>query len=161
MGRGLPPQVAEDVVFASWEKSTAGFDPRRGSFEAYMQKVVRTACAQWWRRQGTERRAQAALRLLPTAASTAAAERAAQHQQALLDALSDEERQVFAAWALQKHLGKGRVTAAEVGASLGMEPTAYDNAKRRLKARLRTLLDTLGWSVGDVLYGGRDADRAS
>src|SRR5690606_5594752 len=56
MGRGLPPQVAEDVVHEAWEKASRSFDPRRGTFEAFMQRLVRNDCAGWWRRHGVRDR---------------------------------------------------------------------------------------------------------
>lgn len=159
MGRGLPPEAAEDVVHASWEKAVQGFDPRLGSFEAYMQKVVRNACAYWWRDHGRTRRATAALRLVPSEADTARQQRAADHQEAILEALSEEERRIFAAWALQKHLGKGRVTSEDMSRSLGLDARAYENAKRRLKDQLGRLLDRFGWSVHELLFGERDVDQ--
>jgi DNA-directed RNA polymerase specialized sigma24 family protein len=161
MGRGLPPQVAEDVVFAAWERAQQGFDPARGSFEAYMQRIVRRDCAGWWRRQGVQRRAHDGLRLVPDPPAAAEVARAEACQQQLLEALQPDERAVFATWALQRHLGKGRLSAADAGASIGLEPRAYDNAKRRLKARLHALMERFGWSLADLIPGGRHADRAS
>ncbi|MCB9677748.1 MAG: hypothetical protein H6737_21760 [Alphaproteobacteria bacterium] len=158
-GRGLPAQEAEDVVFEAYQTASATFDPQRGSFEAYMQAVVRNATAYWWRNQGRAARASSHLRLVPTAADSARLERAAEKQQAVLEALSDDERAIFAAWALQKHLGKGQVSAADVGASIGLEPTAFENAKRRLRARLHALLDRFGWSVRDLIHGDDDVDQ--
>jgi DNA-directed RNA polymerase specialized sigma24 family protein len=159
MGRGLPPQEAEDVVFDAWERAHTAFDPARGDFETYMHAAVRHACAYWWRRQARAGRAHAHLRLLPSPEDTAGPERAASHQQALLDALTEEEREVFAAWALQKHLGKGQVQSAEVAASIGLSPRAFDNAKRRLKTQLDRLLARFGWTVADVLHGEDHVDR--
>lgn len=160
MGRGLPAQVAEDVVYAAWERAGPSYDPRRGSFEAYLQKVVRNDCAYWWRKQQRTERAHAHLRLLEGGTGTHRREQAHRNQEALLDALDAEERRVFATWALQKHLGKGQVTSETLSASLGMEPRAYENAKRRLKARLQSLLGRFGWSVADLLHGENDVHRA-
>ena len=159
MGRGLPGQVAEDVVFAAWEAASASFDPRKGSFEAYMQGIVRNGCAQYWRKSARRERAAAALRLLPSVSESEEQERAAAKQVALMDALGAEERKVFSAWALQKHLGKGRISAAEVGASIGLDPREFENAKRRLQGQLHKLLDRFGWTVADVIHGGRDVDQ--
>ncbi|MEZ4317167.1 MAG: sigma factor [Myxococcota bacterium] len=159
MGRGLPAQVAEDVVFEAWEKASATFDPRRGAFEAYMQRVVRNGCHYWWRTQGRAQRAEAHLKLVPSEVDSRREEQAAQHQQALLDALTPEEREVFAAWALQKHLGKGRVTSVEMSGTLGMDVPTYENAKRRLRAQLQRLLDRFGWSVAQLLRGDDHVDR--
>ncbi len=159
MGRGLPGQVAEDVVFASWEKAAASFDPRRGAFEAYMQKVVRNECAYWWRRKGMAERAASNLRLLQPGGDSSREERAARNQAALLEALDAEEREIFAAWALQKQLGKGRVTSVEMSASLGMQVSEYENGKRRLRAQLQRLLDRFGWSVSTLLHGEDDVEQ--
>lgn len=160
MGRGLPAQVAEDTVFAAWEKAGQSYDPRRGSFEAYMQKVVRNDCAYYWRRQARTRRAHDHLRLVPDGSGSSQEERAFRNQEALLEALQPDERRVFAAWALQKHLGKGQVTSETISSSLEMSPRDYENAKRRLKGRLQNLLAQLGWSVRELLYGEDDVHRA-
>jgi len=159
MGRGLPAQDAEDVVFEAYHRAVEGFDPSRGSFEAYMQTIVRTSCAYWWRSTARHDRAVGHLRLLPSPTSSDREERAARHQEQLLAALSDEERKVFAAWALQKHLGKGRITSREVSRAMGMAPSAYDNAKRRLRTRLQRLLERFGWTATDLLYGETDVDQ--
>lgn len=159
MGRGLPPQVAEDVVHEAWEKASRSFDPRRGTFEAFMQRLVRNDCAGWWRRHGVAERAHAHLRILPRDDDQMARERAALHQAALLEALEPEEREVFAAWALQKHLGKGRVTSADLSRSLGLAPSEYENAKRRLATRLSRLMDQLGLTVTELIFGGERVDR--
>ena len=159
LSRGLPNQVAEDVVFDAYEKAASSFDPRLGSFEAYMQRVVRNDCAYWWRKRGRADRARAHLRLLPEAPDALALERAAQHQQALLDALDPDERSIFSAWALQKHLGKGQLTSAQMSRSLGLSLTQYENAKRRLGTQLQRLLSKLGITVADLLHGEDDVEQ--
>jgi RNA polymerase sigma factor (sigma-70 family) len=159
MGRGLPAQAAEDVVFEAWEKADAGFDPRRGSFEAYMQRIVRNDCAYWWRRQQREQRSASQLRVLPPPDDGSTAERAAQNQARLLEALEPEERAIFAAWALQKHLGKGQLTSSDLSRSLGLPLSEYENAKRRLRGRLQRLLTRFGWSARDLLFGEDHVDR--
>lgn len=159
MGRGLPAQVAEDLVFEAWEAATAGHDPARGTFEAYLQTIVRNRCAYWWREQARDQRAVAQLRLVAPPPSSAREERASRNQDALLAALETEERAIFAAWALQKHLGKGQVTSVDISRTLGLEVSEYENAKRRLRAHLQALLDRFGWSVSDLLFGGEDVDQ--
>ena len=159
MGRGLPAQVAEDVVHEAWEKASKGFEAERGSFEAYMQRIVRNDCAYWWRRNGRRERVRAHLQLVPDAVDSLAEERAAQHQEALLQALEPDELAVFSAWALQKHLGKGQVTSVQMSQTLGLQPGEYENAKRRLGARLQRLLTRLGLSVADLLHGEDDVDQ--
>jgi DNA-directed RNA polymerase specialized sigma24 family protein len=158
MGRGLPAQVAEDVVFESWERAVQTFDPTRGSFEAYMQAAVRNRCAYWWRSQARWARLVESAPG-PPSLDPARAERVAQHQAALLAALSEEERQVFAAWALQKHLGKGQLTAEAAGRSIGLGPREFENAKRRIKDQVHRILERFGWSVADVLDGGDDVEQ--
>jgi hypothetical protein len=158
MGRGLPAQVAEDVVFEAWEKASKAFDPKLGNLEAYMQRIVRNDCAYYWRTQQRAERMATQLKLV--SGEDGASELAADRQEAFLAALSDEERAVFAAWALQKHLGKGQVTSKSVGASLGLSTVDFENAKRRLKTRLVGLLGSFGWTVQDLLNGGDDVERA-
>jgi DNA-directed RNA polymerase specialized sigma24 family protein len=158
-GRGLPAQVAEDVVFESWQHASHHFDASRGLFEPFMQQVVRRRCAYWWRQQGRTQRVQTHLQAVPRGEPLAWVDReqAAAHQEALLAALKPDERQVFGAWALQKHMGKGRIQSAEAAASIGLAPKDYENAKRRLKSRLQRLIDGFGWSTSDLLHGGRHA----
>ena len=158
-GRGIPAQDAEDLVFDAYHKAVEGFDPRRGAFEAYMQSVVRSKAAYWWRRQGRTRRAHAHLRLVETDADRTREEQAAQNQAALLEALTEDERTIFAAWALQKHVGKGQITSVQVARSLGLDVTDYENAKRRLRAQLQRLLTRFGWSVGSLLHGEDDVEQ--
>ena len=153
MGRGLPAQVAEDVVFEAWERASRGYDGDRGGFEPYMQTAVRNACAYWWRSQKRAEQQQAQLRLVSDIEDASVGEG---QQQQLLAALTEEERAVFAAWALQKHLGKGRVSSAAMGQSLGLDAASYDNAKRRLKDQLHRLLHRFGWTSADLFTGEAD-----
>lgn len=159
MGRGLPAEAAEDVVFDAVALARTRFDPTRGELEPFIRRLVRNGTIDWWRQQGAQARATRELRLVDEPSDTAREEHAARCQQELLDALDTDERDVFAAWAVQKHLGKGQVSAASVGASLGLGPTEFENAKRRLKAKLHRLLDQFGWSVDQVLRGEDDARR--
>lgn len=158
-GRGIPVQEAEDLVFEAYHKAVKGFDPRRGAFEAYMQSVVRSMAAYWWRRHGRTQRAHDRLRLLPDDADRSREEAADRHQTALLEALDPDERRIFAAWALQKHLGKGQITSVDVAESLGIGVNEYENAKRRLKAQLGRLLARFGWTARTVLYGEDDVEQ--
>lgn len=159
-GRGVPLQEAEDIVFDAYHRAARTFSAERGSFESYMHAIVRNACAGWWRRDAQTARAQAHLRVLDGGADSALEEQASRNQSAMLDALDEGERKIFAAWALQKHLGKGQVTSVEVSRSLGMGVSEYENAKRRLRSRLHRLLHQFGWSVSQLLYGTEHADRA-
>ena len=47
----------------------------------------------------------------------------------------------------------------ELSRSMGMAPSAYDNAKRRLRTRLQRLLERFGWTPTDLLYGETDVDQ--
>lgn len=158
-GRGIPGQEAEDLVFDAYHKACEGFDPRRGAFEAYMQSVVRSMAAYWWRRQGRTQRAHGHLRLLESDADRSREERAARQQQRLLDELTEDERKIFAAWALQKHLGKGQITSVDVAGSMGLEVKEYENAKRRLRDQLGRLLTRFGWTPRTLLFGEDDVEQ--
>lgn len=158
LSRGIPPQDAEDLVFDAWEKASEQHDPARGPFEPFFSTIVRTSAAYWWRRHSVHRRAVGQLRLLREDGDDQAEQIAAWRQEELLDALSDEERQVFHTWALQKHLGRSVLPATRASEALSMTVPAYENAKRRLKARLLKLLGQLGWTVDDVLHGGNAHD---
>lgn len=160
MGRGLPAEAAEDVVFDAWLKAAEHFDPARGTLDAFMQRIVRNDCAYWWRLQGRATRVHEHLRLLPDPGTTAGEERAARNQERFIGALDPRDRAVFSAWALQRHLGKGHLTSVDVSESLGMEPHEYDNAKRRLRTRLNALLGQFGWTIRVLIHGDDDAEQA-
>jgi len=157
MSRGLSAADAEDVVSRAWERARSRFDPARGSFSALLGVAVDNECRYWWRTW--QRRASRELLLVrdPTAAveETAIAER---NQERLLAHLTAKERRLFATWALQKHLPNGRFPAAKAAASLGLDVRAYNNAKRRLKSRLESLLVELDLTAADLMpatSGGR------
>jgi DNA-directed RNA polymerase specialized sigma24 family protein len=159
MGRGLPVQVAEDIVHDAWQTALQRHDPSRGSIEALMHGIIRTEAAGWWRRRARETRIREQLELVGSSRSDSEQEEhAARCQQVLLDALSPDERRIFDAWALQRHLGKGRITAVEISASLGMTPRDYENAKRRLRTRLAAFLREAGWTARTVLHGLSEED---
>lgn len=161
LGRGLPVGEAEDVVFAAWEKANAAWQPERGALEALLWRTLRNDCSSWWRSRRRREQLHRDVLQLRAAEDRAADRRAAERQEALLESLDGPEQQVFAAWALQKHLGKGQIRSEELAAGLGLDPAAYDNAKRRLKGRLHALLDQFGWTARQVLHGdetgGQDA----
>jgi DNA-directed RNA polymerase specialized sigma24 family protein len=161
MSRGLPVADAEDAVARAWERSRDAFDPRRGSFEGLMHRVLDNECRYWWRAQQRAERARDNLVHHPGVALAApprpptARERAATHQAALLERLDDDERRLFAAWALQKHLPQGTYPASQVAAGLGLTVAELNNAKKRLRTRIATLLDELGLDARD-LYSVED-----
>ncbi|MEN0061155.1 MAG: sigma factor [Myxococcota bacterium] len=160
MGRGLPPQEAEDVVFEAFERARRSFDAERGAFDTYVHALVRNACASWWRRRQTRERVHQHLRLLAPLEAAPDPPAAAAYQARIVDALDDDEREVFMAWAMQKHVGKGQRTSEEWATSLGLTKVQYENAKRRLKVRLNGLLEEFGWSVAQLLHGVDDVEDA-
>ncbi|MEO0601736.1 MAG: hypothetical protein AAF211_09880, partial [Myxococcota bacterium] len=115
-------------------------EPRRGTFDAFFEQVGRTAIADWWRRH--RRRAEVGLSHEPEAPrDDARLEWVHANQQRLLAALDDAERDVFATWALQKHLPQGHLTAPRAARSLGLSVEAFNLAKRRLQSRIKRLAD--------------------
>ena len=153
LSRGLPAEDAEDVVHRSYEKASKAFDPTRGAFEALLCRVVQNECRYWWRTQNRRRETSNLLHLpsvAPAKLGPSAERQAANKQRVLLDALEPEERQVFSAWALQRHLPKGRYPASEASASLGMSVAEFENAKRRLRTKVKNVLDSQGWSPRDL-----------
>ncbi|MCB9693174.1 MAG: hypothetical protein H6736_15295 [Alphaproteobacteria bacterium] len=159
LGRGVPPEIAEDLVHEAWIQAESTWDPSRGAWEAYMQRIVRNAGIDWWRAQRRHAPLDDGLRLVSPEDGTRR-ERAEARQEALLDALGPEDRAVFSAWVLQKTLGKGQVRAEDVGGSLGLDAKGFEKAKRRLRGQLRQLLERFGWTAEDVLEGGDRAERA-
>ncbi len=159
MGRGLPPRRQKTRCSRRRERAHAAFDATRGDSETNRHATVRDACAYGWRQQARTGRAHEHLRLLPSPEQDGTKRQAEAHQRALIDALSEDEQQVFAAWALQKHLGKRQVQAEEMATSIGLSPRDFDNAKRRLKGQRKRLLARFGWSAADVLHGEDHVDR--
>jgi DNA-directed RNA polymerase specialized sigma24 family protein len=152
MSRGIPPQEAEDIVVSAYHKVAKRFDPSRGSFESLYMATIDNDCRFYWRSQ--ERQRKRHLRLveqnrMQRKPSTAGAELADRHQQALIDAFTEEEREVFALWALQKHLPRGTLKALDAASALGVSVAEWENAKRRLRARIGKLLDDWGMAPRD------------
>ena len=159
MGRGVPAQEAEDLVVRAWEKASATYQPSRGPFSAYLRTVIRNDTMYWWRDQARKKRAHGHLTLIREPADTRQLEIAASRQTHLLEALTPEERAVFHAWALQKHLGRDVLPAEKASRTLALSVRDYENAKRRLKARLQNLLHQLGWTAREVIHGDEDVER--
>ncbi|TNE89936.1 MAG: hypothetical protein EP330_09950 [Deltaproteobacteria bacterium] len=155
MSRGLSAEDAEDVVASAWEKARASYAPERGSFEALMYAVVDRDCRYQWR-QRQRRRELLDEKVVPFATRTArrdaavVAQQASRCQERVLERLEPEERRVFAAWALQKHLPRGQFDAAAAARSVGMDVPAFNNAKRRLGTRLLAVLAELGLEPRDL-----------
>lgn len=155
MSRGLSVEDAEDLVATAWEKATSAYEPQKGSFDALLYAIVDRDCRYQWRRRN-RRRAILDEKVIPfvdraqRTEQAALEQRAARHQQAVLDRLTAEERGLFAAWALQRHLPRGQFDAAAAARSIGLDVREFNNAKRRLGARLGVVLDELGLSSRDL-----------
>ena len=52
-------------------------------------------------------------------------------------------------WALQKHLPRGTLKALDAASALGVSVAEWENAKRRLRARIGKLLDDWGMAPRD------------
>ncbi|MBX2802650.1 MAG: hypothetical protein KTR31_33530 [Myxococcales bacterium] len=150
--RGVPPADAEDIAVQAYERAASRFDPARGGFDAFYRRVAQSQIAQWWRE--CCRRA-VPLFTEPTAvAPTVRLEEVAHNQQRLLDALDADERRLFAAWALQKHLPQGQMTAERAAETLGITVAEFNNGKRRLAATVRRLADEWGLQPRDFFSCG-------
>ena len=152
MSRGIPAQEAEDIVVSAYHKVATHFDPSRGTFESLYMATVDNDCRFYWRSQERQRKRhlrlveQDRLRRIP---STEGAERADRHQQELMDAFTDDEREIFALWALQKHLPRGTLKALDAASALDISVAEWENSKRRLRARIGKLLDDWGLAPRD------------
>ncbi|MCP5068222.1 MAG: hypothetical protein GY946_16795 [bacterium] len=160
LARGVPAEEAEDVVHAAWVKASASFDSKRGHFIALFRTIVERDAVSWWRRS---RRVVVGLPNEPRSAQPPVHDPSTTHQARLLQALDADERDVFAVWALQKHLPRGTMDATRAARSLGMSVSDYDNAKKRLARKIRRVLTTLALEPADlfspiaseeVLYAG-------
>lgn len=141
--RGIPPADAEDVAVHAWERAHAAWRAERGPFEPLFQRVLQRTIADWWRTVA-QRREVAPGDVDAPAPDAADLDEIARNQERLLAALTEEERAVFATWALQRQPPQGQLTADRAAASLGLDVRAYENAKRRLKARILAIAAELG-----------------
>lgn len=144
LSRGLPEEDAEDVVSVAWQKAVQAYSADRGQFEALLARIVQRESIEWWRRHKRRPDADPGTLELVQSPPSADLERVAGNQRRLLGALSADERRVFTTWALQKHLPQGTLDAAGAAARLGMTPTEFNNAKRRLKSRILSLAEDWG-----------------
>jgi len=159
MQRGIPAEDAEDIVLRAYHKATVHFDPEKGSFEALYLRIVDNDCRYFWRTW--QRRKRRDLRLLNEPGirpGSRAEERAAANQRRLLEALDPDERRIFATWALQRHLPRGRLRADDAARSLGITVADWENAKRRLKKKIARTLDEWGLEPRD-LFSVEDDER--
>lgn len=147
MRKGVPRADAEDLVVDAYEKARRAHDPSRGAFSALMQRIVTNEAVSWWRVAARRRPLPDSLVApRPTAAHK---HRAETNQRRLLEALDAQERAVFAAWALQRHLPRGAFDASTAADAAGLDPAAYENAKRRLKTKVHTLSQQWGLEPRD------------
>ncbi|TNE90308.1 MAG: hypothetical protein EP330_08285 [Deltaproteobacteria bacterium] len=147
MRRGVPRADAEDLVVDAWEKASQSYEPSRGRFAALLQRIVLRDAVSWWRRA---RRREPLPSMVVAPLSTAAHKaRAEANQRRLLEALDVEERAVFTAWALQRHLPRGHYDAEAAARAAGLTVREYDNAKRRLKAKVHALTSEWGLAPRD------------
>ena len=145
VSRGVPAADAEDLVVASWEKAQHTWSPSKGPFDAFARRIAGQKAIDWWRTAMRRREVPVAgLQLASAQGYGADYERVDDNQRRLLAALSADERRVFAAWALQKHLPQGQLTADDAAARVGLTVPEYNNAKRRLKARIQDLAASWG-----------------
>ena len=144
LSRGLPEEDAEDVVAVAWQKAMEAYSADRGGFEALLARIVQREAIEWWRTRRRRPRVDPGhLELLESPRSTDHRQVEA-NQRRLLEALSPDERRVFTTWALQKHLPQGALDASGAAARLGMTVPEFNNAKRRLKARIVKLAEEWG-----------------
>ncbi len=153
MRHGVPREEAEDIVFRSWEKAACHYDPSKGSLEALLTRVVEREAIDWWRDRKRWQRVQERLQAETNVVFLQVSGSADHNQRQLLDRLDEQERRVFAAWALQKHLPQGSFDAKRAADTLGLSVAQFNNAKKRLRGRVQAVLDELGlearelWSV--------------
>ena len=153
MKRGVPREEAEDIVAQCWEKASNDYQSDRGAFEALLNRMVERAAIDWWRDRKRWERVQARLKAEPRLVSQPTSPAAESNQRLMLEKLTVEERRLFAAWALQKHLPQGSFSAKQVAETVDIPLSELNNAKKRLKTRIVNILNELGletrelWSV--------------
>lgn len=130
---------AEDVtseVFASAMRSTATFDPERGSPRAWLMGIARHAVGDWWRRRRPEEPRSAIPEVDGHDDSDRAVLRAegAGELRAVLELLSERERE-----ALSLRFG-AELSSAEIGAVLGTSPTGARMLVHRAVTKLREVM---------------------
>ena len=137
----LPTDVdAEDVtsdVFTRAMRSTDRFDPTRGTEAAWIIGIARNAVADWYRRRRPE---DPTFAPADTATGDEPAERAvagddADALRAHLQALSEREREAVAL-----RFG-AELSSPEIGAAMGISPTAARMLVHRGVSKLREVMD--------------------
>lgn len=158
---GASSEEAEDLAQESLEivvRDPAWFERERASLVTALSTVLRNRLFDRHRHLAVRQRVAPALRLVqgdeePDPHDALALADARERRRALLALLEPAERQVFAAWLRQR---RGELDGPDAAASLGMEPSDYEAAKKRLRRRCRTLLDELGLDPDDLFdpHGG-------
>lgn len=148
--QGVPREEAEDIVARCWERASAHYQPGRGSFEAFLNRMVEREAIDWWRDRKRWQRVQERLKAEPRAASQPVSVAAETNQRLVLERLDPQECRLFAAWALQKHLPQGSFDAQRVAATVGVPVAELNNAKKRLKTRILNILNELGLESRDL-----------
>jgi len=147
---GVPREEAEDIVARSWEKVGPTYDPSRGSLEALLNRVVEREAIDWWRDRKRWQRVQERLRAESNVVQLPASGAGDENQRLLLDRLDEQERRIFATWALQKHLPQGSFGAERAADTVGLTVSEFNNAKKRLRTRISTILQELGLEARDL-----------
>ena len=148
--RGVPREEAEDIVSRCWERASNHYQPEKGSFEALLNRMVEREATDWWRDRQRWRRVQERVKAEPSLLSQPISREAETNQKRLLEHLSPQECQLFAAWALQKHLPQGSYDAKRVAETVGLSIAELNNAKKRLKTRIVHILEELGLESRDL-----------
>lgn len=150
---GAPPEQAEDLVqeaVATVVGDPARFDPGRGTLLALLKTIVRNRYLNAVRATRARGRLEPGLRLVPPEPPADAALRARDaedRRRLVLAHLDPSERALFVAWIRQRTEGHRAPRAA---ASVGLDPAAYEAAKKRLRRRVRAILEDLGLEPHDL-----------
>jgi RNA polymerase sigma-70 factor (ECF subfamily) len=130
---------AEDVtsdVFTRAMRSTHTYAPALGSPRVWLMGIARHAAADWWRRRRPEEPhddpPEVAVEDDPVTAALRA--ETADHVRTVLARLNDREREVVAL-----RFG-AELSSAEIGAALGVSPTAARMLLHRAVAKLRGVI---------------------
>ncbi|MFT4622278.1 MAG: DNA-directed RNA polymerase specialized sigma24 family protein [Myxococcota bacterium] len=160
---GASVEEAEDLVNDALARVLADpdwFDSSRGALVPALKVVVRTRWLNRCRERGTRRRHAPHLRLVGAAEGPDAVVRAGEAKTArlrFLACLEPEERALFRAWMRQR---SGAVLGSEAARSVGLQPSAYEAAKKRLRRRCRAVLDELGLAATDLFDPVRQEVRS-
>lgn len=154
---GARQEQADDLVQDALERLSrqpTWHDPARGSVETLLRIFIQSRLRDQAKQVATRTRIHGRLTVVSTlpsphaAIATSAADAA---RQKLYAALGDEMQQVFAAWVRQKEGERAVALAAELDLSVA----EFEAAKKRLRRRLKQLLQELDMSPADLTGGAR------